>query len=404
MYEAYVAQLLNRIEAQEAEVAKLGTMAEQTRADAVTRAAADEKRIEALRHESERWKAAYSDRCALLDVIHASLGIDKGDNVIGEIDRIHKARNGLQAQVQDLRAALAKEQELHAATALRLSTEAAKMVELTWKIGDWVKAPLGTRGEIVEIGNEYIRVNIPGEQHPMRWWPKHMCTLCDPPAETCADPDLTQLHAKGKEAWSDVPNATQWVEELRGNTEVTHDTPEGKDVAESVIRDSRKTEPKPGDTVRLVRIPSRDVVSPELQTTLAWPWIERWGTLNQTALVVEPAYQLDGALSVCLSTNVHVRWPISCIEVITEATHDTEAGKAAAQNAEKTEQVADEIKVGDVVEVFQSTASCTFKTDIGTRGTVLQLDDSCVDTAPLDGFLAPKGNHVALCDVRKVTT
>ena len=97
-------------------------------------------------------------------------------------------------------------------------------------------------------------------------------------------------------------------------------------------------------------------------------------------------------------------WPLSCVEVVTEATHDTEAGKAAAAAAVKTEPVADEIKVGDVVEVFQSTASCTFKTDIGTRGTVLQLDDSCVDTAPLDGFLAPKCNHVALCDVRKVTT
>ena len=218
-YEAYATQLLNRIEAQEAEIAKLGTMAEQTRADAVTRAAADEKRIAALRHECERWKAAYSDRCALLDVIHASLGIDKDDNVIGEIDRIHKARNGLQAQVQDLRAALAKEQELHAATALRLSTEAAKMVELTWKIGDWVKAPLGTRGEIVEIGNEYICVNIPGEQHPMRWWPKHMCTLCDPPAET---------------------------------TEATHDTPEGKDLAESVIRDSRSRDINDGDLVEVV--------------------------------------------------------------------------------------------------------------------------------------------------------
>lgn len=274
MYEAYATQLLNRIEAQEAEVAKLGTMVEQTRADAVTRAAADEKRIEALRHECERWKTAYSDHCALLDVIHASLGINKGDNVIGEIDRIHKARNGLLTQVQDLRAALAKEQELHAATALRMATDAAKMVEQTWKIGDWVKAPLGTRGEIVEIGNEYICVNIPGEQHPMRWWPKHMCTLCD--------------------------------------------------------RDNRKTEPKPGDTVQLVRIPSRDVASPELQTVLKWPWTERWGTLNQTAMVVEPRYQLDGAVTVCLSTNAHVRWPINCLEVVTEATHDTEAGKAVA--------------------------------------------------------------------------
>lgn len=269
MYEAYAAQLLNRIEAQEAEIAKLGTMAKQTRADAVTRAAADEKRIEALRHECERWKTAYSDHCALLDVIHASLGINKGDNVIGEIDRIHKARNGLLTQVQDLRAALAKEQELHAATALRMATDAAQMVEKTWKIGDWVKAPLGTRGEIVEIGNEYICVNIPGEQHPMRWWPKHMCTLCDPPAET---------------------------------TEATHDTPEGKDLAESVIRDSRKTEPKPGDTVRLV--------------SACEGWDPAWGRVGELGTVMRINTYPHGPRGLTIGEKGGLDWPLTCVEIV----------------------------------------------------------------------------------------
>ena len=86
------------------------------------------------------------------------------------------------------------------------------------------------------------------------------------------------------------------------------------------------------------------------------------------------------------------------------ATHDTPAGKESAESALETEPVTDEIKVGDVVEVFQKTGNCTFETDIGTRGTVLQMDDSCVATAPLDGYLSPNRNHVALCDVRKVTT
>jgi len=86
------------------------------------------------------------------------------------------------------------------------------------------------------------------------------------------------------------------------------------------------------------------------------------------------------------------------------ATHDTPAGKESAESALETEPVTDEIKVGDVVEVFQKTGTCTFETDVGTRGTVLQMEDSCVDTAPLEGYLSPKGNHVALCDVRKVTT
>jgi len=233
MYEAYAKELLARIEAQEAEIARLGTMAEQTRADAVTRAAADEKRIAALRHECERWKAAYSDRCALLDVIHASLGIDKDDNVICEIDRIHKARNGLQAQVQDLRAALAKEQELHAATALRLATEAAKLVERKKhpvKVGEWVRRTdaecesihwgLGVVAQVMEVYSAEQRYNVTrpdwnGDFVPWDW---ELCTPCDPPT---AD----------------------------------HDTPAGKAAAESVIRDSRKTETadeiKVGDDVEV---------------------------------------------------------------------------------------------------------------------------------------------------------
>ncbi len=193
MYEAYATQLLDRIEAQEAEVAKLGTMAEQTRADAVTRAAADEKRIEALRHECERWKTAYSDHCALLDVIHASLGINKGDNVIGEIDRIHKARNGLLTQVQDLRAALEKEQELHAATALRLSTEAAKMVEQIEgeryaqtpkhpvKVGEWVRSIHGEVALVIKVGALRYEIFGPGLKG-WKVWHFDYCEPCDPPA------------------------------------------------------------------------------------------------------------------------------------------------------------------------------------------------------------------------------
>jgi anaerobic selenocysteine-containing dehydrogenase len=46
-----------------------------------------------------------------------------------------------------------------------------------------------------------------------------MCTLCDPPAET---------------------------------TEATHDTPEGRSVAESVIRDSRSRDINDGDLVEVV--------------------------------------------------------------------------------------------------------------------------------------------------------
>jgi len=169
-------------------------------------------------------------------------------------------------------------------------------------------------------------------------------------------------------------------------TEATHAMPAGKKAAEAV-RDDRKIAPKPGDTVRLVRIPSRDDVSSELKTELEWPWIERWGTLNQTALVVEPAYQLDGALSVCLSTNVYVRWPISCIEVIT---------------------VAEEIKVGDLVEVVSNRGRNTWFADVGSFGTVTSVEEInesiSVHLDDVPGKKNALAGYVSLCDVRKVTT
>ena len=85
------------------------------------------------------------------------------------------------------------------------------------------------------------------------------------------------------------------------------------------------------------------------------------------------------------------------------ATHDTEAGKAVAESAAKTEPVADEIKAGDLVEVYQATAVCTRQDDIGSRG-IVEFADECVSLTPVDGFKAAQENHVGLCDVRKVTT
>ena len=165
-----------------------------------------------------------------------------------------------------------------------------------------------------------------------------------------------------------------------------------------------KLAPKVGDTVRLVTHPERGQVAEHLRTALKWPWIDRWGVVGQTGKVVKPRVAVAGTVAVALDdSTIFARWPIDCLEVVSDATHDTEAGKASAESALEAEPVAEEIKVGDVVEVFQKTGSCTFETDVGTRGTVLQMD-SCVDTAPLDGYRSPKGNHVALCDVRKVTT
>jgi len=91
-----------------------------------------------------------------------------------------------------------------------------------------------------------------------------------------------------------------------------------------------------------------------------------------------------------------------------EATHDTEAGKAAAQNAEKTEQVADEIKVGDLVEVVSNRGRNTWLVDVGSLGIVTSVEDIndsiSVHLDDVPGKRNALAGYVSFCDVRKVTT
>jgi hypothetical protein len=88
--------------------------------------------------------------------------------------------------------------------------------------------------------------------------------------------------------------------------------------------------------------------------------------------------------------------------------HDTEAGKAAAQNAEKTEQVADEIKVGDLVEVVSNRGRNTWLVDVGSLGIVTSVEDIndsiSVHLDDVPGKRNALAGYVSFCDVRKVTT
>ena len=161
-----------------------------------------------------------------------------------------------------------------------------------------------------------------------------------------------------------------------------------------------KLAPKVGDTVRLVTHPDRAKVAEHLQLALQWPWIDRWGVVGQTGKVVKPLVAVAGAVAVALAdSTVFARWPIDCLEVVAEATHDTEAGKAAAESAVKTEPVAEEIKMGDVAKVVGASGDITAQSDIGEIGEVLQLDS-------MDGTVLLSGGAgwVNRCDVRKVTT
>lgn len=181
---------------------------------------------------------------------------------------------------------------------------------------------------------------------------------------------------------------------------------EGRD-AEATV----KLTPKVGDTVRLVTVPTRDAATVHLRTHLHWPWIPRWGLVGQTGKVVKPRVDVDGSVAVALDdSTVFARWPIDCLEVVAEATHDTEAGKEVAAEAviresRKTEPVTDEIKAGDIIEVVSATHRLyTEHEDLGRRGIVTAIDGMRLSVSAVLGYMLPIRGIVGKCDVRKVTT
>ena len=142
--------------------------------------------------------------------------------------------------------------------ALRAEVEFLKTLRPKYKVGDKLESYNRSLGLAIPVTIVGVRTvydcQADGAEYPVGHSEDELTERYEqtPPEATHAEPDLTQLHAKGKEAWSDVPNATQWVEEMRGNSEATHDTEAGKAAAEAVIRDSQMTEIKVGDVVEVV--------------------------------------------------------------------------------------------------------------------------------------------------------
>lgn len=270
-----------------------------------------------------------------------SLEVESLREEIAGLRGIVKERDGLLTQVQDMRAEMerlrieaakckAERDDLYQREgigqkrrmdvederdALRAEVEFLKTLRPKYKVGDKLQlypAIRYTPVTVVGVRTVYD-CQADGAEYPVGHSEDELTERYEqtPPEATHAEPDLTQLHAKGKEAWSDVPNATQWVEEMRGNS---------------------------------------------------------------------------------------------------EATHDTEAGKAAAASAVKTEPVAEEIKVGDMGEVFQATTR-TLNSDVGITGCVSSIHlDPChggflVKFDPSTQSRRSAGMQAfGLCDVRKVTT
>ena len=107
------------------------------------------------------------------------------------------------------------------------------------------------------------------------------------------------------------PSFDPTVAKMESTAEASHDTPEGLKTAEGAV------EPKAGDVVRLVRVPSEDTVGDTLRKSLEWPWKSLWGSVGDRGEIVESVKAIPGARSVrIMNTGCKVWWPLSCLEVV----------------------------------------------------------------------------------------
>ena len=104
----------------------------------------------------------------------------------------------------------------------------------------------------------------------------------------------------------------------------------GDPIALSKERDALRAEVEVGDTVKLVKRPTKQDY--ELS------WLDDWGKVGESFRAVSGVCTYNKTPSVLVEIRgENYSWPLSCVEVVTEATHDTEAGKAAAESAVKSE-------------------------------------------------------------------
>ena len=203
---------------------------------------------------------------------------------------LKKERDGFFVQIQDMRAELdrllaqLREEkqhgdklwsELHELRKLRARAHPVKVGEWVLRTGGGGAYPIGTVAQVNQYSpsGDYL-VRLAGQTRIVTWF-KENCTPCDPP-------------------------------------EATHDTPAGKQAAESAV----KREPKPGDKVRLVREPSHTDIPAML------PWSKAFGMPGDTAIVVimaVPDKVPSGTIPVRTGMGRCFFWPISCIEIVEDA-------------------------------------------------------------------------------------
>lgn len=180
-----------------------------------------------------------------------------------DVERLTKERDGLLTQVQDMRAEIERLKKPR--------QHPVKVGESVRRTTEGSIAPIGTLGRVLVVWSDAYQVELRKGFSTM--WAFDDCTPCDPPPEA------------------------------------SHDTPEGKQAAESVIRDDRKTEPKPGDTVRLVRVPTCN--------DYGHAWILEWGAVGNMGKVCKiRSYPFGNVAVVDIDARLSYEWPLSCVEVV----------------------------------------------------------------------------------------
>ena len=207
------------------------------------------------------------------------------------------------------------------------------------KVGEYVKNDNGDVRQVREVYAEYLLTT------GWRWAFEH-CIPCDPPENTeqmmlrrerefavkeakanaaeepahdTPEPDLTELHAKGKEATDkktlirpsdssctchlDAPcsHCTWYADRDLDADAASHDTPAGKETAQAAVT------PQPGDVVRLVRFPTPKECR---------EWSDEFGKIGELATVISDD---DEPCPFCVSvvrSEGCMDWPLSCIEIV----------------------------------------------------------------------------------------
>ena len=179
-------------------------------------------------------------------------------DAVTRVEADRKRIDGLMIQVQDMRAEIE-----------RLKTpprsHPVKVGESVRRTTEGSIAPIGTLGRVLVVWSDAYQVELRKGFSTM--WAFDDCTPCDPPPEA------------------------------------SHITPEGKRTAEGAV------EPKPGDVVRLVRVPTNDEYPHD-----SGRWEPNWGGIGDYMRVHYVGSNINGTRVV--RAVFGLEWPLSCVEVV----------------------------------------------------------------------------------------